>query len=1034
VASGYLNDPDFTQLRFVENPFGGSEKMYRSGDRGMWTENGDIVFLGRIDNQLKINGFRIDTTEIERAMLSHRFVRNACIAVDESGREKQLVAFVELRNELELVPSLGEYGVYDSFIYRAMASDPMRVSGYRAALAGNVEGQIGIDLGAGPQAPLARHTIDAGAEKVYAVEVDPDTASKAKEFLERAGLSDRIIVINNDIRDLQLPDKPDFCVSALAGNIASSDGCITLISAARSVLPKGIRFFPNKYHTLIAAVDFSRLPLQHGFDEMYSHYAEEVFKQAGNEFDLRLCVKNFDERHLISTSAVCETIDYEGELKANDETSVVLRVTKAGVFDGVLCWLNAISNGKVIIDSISKTHHLPVFIPLTTPVQVSEGDRIGLVFKRQVSSDDIHPDYLITGSVSSQDRQIEFEAASYHHSRKLFRSNKYHRAIINENGKIGVIERPSERAVHEYLKESLPVYMVPSAIVKVDEIPLTIVKKIDKQKLLNIFHEKKTNEVNYVRPVTRLEHLCAEIWQSVLGKEQIGLTDDFFYHGGDSIKVIQVASRLRVHGYQVEVRNLFEKSILADFVAALQPINQATTTDGDVSGPYLPTPVQKEIFGRRRSEPNHYNQAIMVRCEERVEEAMISAVFRKLLQHHDALRTVVSLNTDRLEPLIKAEMDVVVETFDYRGGDDQVPRSKLDELQASIDTTNGPLIRLALFKMNEGDQLLIFCHHFIIDSVSWMILMQDIITLINQFSSGQALALPPKTTSFKTWAQALDEYSRSSSVANNSKYWREMLMQGSHTIPVVQDAEKFYSKSTTISISLDNNDTERLTREANKTFRTQTNELILTALGIALNQRFGSDRVLVMIESHGRIDNLPGVDLTRTVGWFTSFYPVPLVCRAIDREGEYITSVCNTLRGVPNLGVDYGILSQNGALPPHKDRIQISFNFLGELDENFRDPRFKTIRSYLGALQGKKWEREFALDVSGLIANGKLSINFTFNEQQINRSTIEALGLEFKKALSQVTEFCCSYDQSIVPVNGMTYNQLSEKDLKSLFD
>ncbi|GAG52320.1 unnamed protein product, partial [marine sediment metagenome] len=222
--------------------------------------------------------------------------------------ERELMAYFTRKEKVELWPSIAEFFVYDDVVYRSMSEDEIRNKHYKASLNKFLKGKRVVEIGPGPDAVLSRFCIEAGAEKVYAVEILKETYEKAKDRIESLGLEDKIILINGDITETALPEKVDYCVSEIVGSIGGSEGAARLINKARRFLHDPSCMIPRRSLTKIAAISLSEDDLDYSFSELAGHYVDKIFDQAGHKFDFRICLKNLSLEKIISTSDVFEDL------------------------------------------------------------------------------------------------------------------------------------------------------------------------------------------------------------------------------------------------------------------------------------------------------------------------------------------------------------------------------------------------------------------------------------------------------------------------------------------------------------------------------------------------------------------------------------------------------------------------------------------------------------------------------------------------------------------------------------------------------
>ncbi|HEX4414249.1 MAG TPA: amino acid adenylation domain-containing protein, partial [Lacipirellulaceae bacterium] len=319
VAAGYLNDVELTAARFISDPFDmrPGTRLYRTGDRARWRTDGNLEFLGRTDEQIKIHGFRIEPGEIESALRVCAGVEDAVVVTraDTANGGLQLVAYIVARDRspIELWPSVGEYPIYDELLYFAMTSDEPRNRAYRAAIERTVPGRTVVEIGTGADAILARFCVEAGAKRVYAIEKSEQAFQAARRRIADMGLTERVIVLHGDSAEVELPELVDVCVSEIIGTIGSSEGAAAILNDARRFLKPGGVMVPDRCVTHIAAVS---LPEDSwagaGFSPTSADYLERVFQSIGHRFDVRMCLKHFEGNALISDSATFEDLNFAG--------------------------------------------------------------------------------------------------------------------------------------------------------------------------------------------------------------------------------------------------------------------------------------------------------------------------------------------------------------------------------------------------------------------------------------------------------------------------------------------------------------------------------------------------------------------------------------------------------------------------------------------------------------------------------------------------------------------------------------------------
>ncbi|MGG1674101.1 amino acid adenylation domain-containing protein, partial [Paenibacillus sp. NRS-1783] len=595
------------------------------------------------------------------------------------------------------------------------------------------------------------------------------------------------------------------------------------------------------------------------------------------------------------------------------------------------------------------------------------------------------------------------------------------------------------------LGEELPNYMVPSYFIQLEQMPLTPNGKIDR-KALPAPEGSLQSGADYVEPRTALEQTLVSIWQAVLGAKRVGILDNFFDLGGDSIKAIQVSSRLLQAGYKLEMKDLFQYPSVSLLSGHVHKVSR-TADQRAVSGAVKLTPIQQWFFGQFVAEPHYFNQSVMLYREQGFDEAALHQTVTKVTEHHDALRMVFrqteqgyeawnhGLNEGKLYSL-----DVV----DLTGVDDAADvvraiEEKANAIQSSIRLDEGPLVKLGLFHCTDGDHLLIAIHHLVVDGISWRIIFEDFATGYEQAVRGEAIRLPYKTDSFSVWAERLSQYANSSAIENERDYWQHLAQMETASLPKDQEsAEGQHSlirDSEIVTVAWSEQETRLLLQEAHRAYNTEVNDLLLTALGTALYNWSGQERVLVNLEGHGREAIVPDIDITRTVGWFTSQYPLLLDVDGKAEVGQRIKRVKEDLRHVPHKGIGYGILkymSRDDANPSLSLQPEISFNYLGQFDQDLENGDI-TLSSHTGGEpMSDNTALEHPLNVNGMITAGVLTLEIRYDSKVYHQQNVEKFTQLLQESLQEVIVHCASKERSELTPSDVLFKGLTLEQLEQL--
>ncbi|SDD79109.1 non-ribosomal peptide synthase domain TIGR01720/amino acid adenylation domain-containing protein [Paenibacillus sp. CF095] len=591
-----------------------------------------------------------------------------------------------------------------------------------------------------------------------------------------------------------------------------------------------------------------------------------------------------------------------------------------------------------------------------------------------------------------------------------------------------------------HLDAVLPSHMVPSRIMRLDQLPLTPNGKIDR-KALPVPEGSIRAEAAYTAPRTPAEKALALVWQSVLGVDQVGTMDNFFALGGDSIKALQVSSRLLQTGYKLVMKDLFHYPTISALSLRLQNAER-TASQSEVTGEVILTPIQRWFFEQNPADVHHSNQAIMQFSKQGFDEKALRQAVGQLIVHHDALRAVyrqtengyTAWNRGAGENEVLFDLEVV----DFKGASDvkEAVEAKANDIQASIDLENGPLVKLGLFRCDDGDHLLIAIHHLVVDGVSWRILLEDFAAAYEQALQGQPIRLPLKTDSFQTWAKQLADHANGPAMESEREYWQHIEQMTYEPLP--KDFEQGRSKlkdSGLVTVRWTADETEQLLKQAHRAYHTEMNDLLLTALGLSVQAWSSQERVLVNLEGHGREELLPDVDITRTVGWFTSQFPVVLKLGHAQALGHQVKQVKENLRRIPNKGIGYGIQRYLSAPRDGESFVlepEISFNYLGQFDQDYESSGSQPSPFSPGSDSSPNAVMDYVLDINGMVSEGVLELTIRYGETQYQRETVERLGTLLQSSLREVISHCVSKERPELTPSDVLLQDMTVEELEQL--
>ncbi|MED2926253.1 amino acid adenylation domain-containing protein, partial [Bacillus thuringiensis] len=596
-------------------------------------------------------------------------------------------------------------------------------------------------------------------------------------------------------------------------------------------------------------------------------------------------------------------------------------------------------------------------------------------------------------------------------------------------------------SLREKLTQILPAYMIPSFIIQIDQLPLTPNGKIDREALTKI-KEIKQSDVNYEAPRTDVEEVLVRVWTEVLQIEHVGISDNYYELGGDSIKAILIVSRLQKYNLSLEVQDILQHPKIKEVSKYVKKYN-SEINQGPVEGKAELSPIQNWFFENDFSHVNHFNQAFMFHIKEGINEKILIKTFENIIKHHDVFRMiyvkekgVMGQENRGLEAIKDA---FTLDTYDLNSDKDYINTIDMlvNQIQQGMDLESGVLIKLGLFKTIDGDYLFISVHHMIIDGVSWRILLEDLEQTYRFMENAKEVIMPKKTTSYKEWTRKLVEFANGEKIKKELDYWIDVEKTEVAEIPRdFNKSESTFGESKTITINITKELTEKLLRKANAAYHTQINDLLLCSLAMAIEAWSGNNKILISLEGHGRENLLKDVSIDRTIGWFTSLYPVILDMKHSEDISYCIKKTKEHLRRIPNKGVGYGILKYLTA-PGNKKNIhfklkpEIGFNYLGEFTQHNQEIFcYSELSSGTSvSLSNKKLN---PIEINGLVINGQLKLEFNYSTKEFKDETIEKLTELYINKLVGIIEHCENKEYPEKTPSDYGDKELSIEDLNKI--
>ncbi|WP_437759619.1 amino acid adenylation domain-containing protein [Sorangium sp. So ce1389] len=1062
LARGYLRRPGLTAERFVPDPFSREpgRRMYRTGDVVRYRSDGSLAFLGRADHQVKVRGARIELGEIEATLRQHPSVAEAAVAMRQSAAgQPQLVAYVvpgagrvleRIRRERELCVSPAWFD--------ALRAELPRVREVRVCLKHSPHDN-----------EMTRYRYDVVLFCDEAPADDEAGAAVPGERLDRAACeallaSTRRRALVTGIPNAHL-DPAGTLTPADVAAAAARHGCAVQTRPSAD---------PTRFDALIArdaagvALGLPPVPApagaplinvpapvaargdgaaggrepQAGGDEGAGRDAHverwaHVFDAAYGDDDLPGDAP-LDFRGWKS-SATGDELPVEHMVAWLDETAERLaslrpeRVVEIGCGTGLLVQR---------LSPLCRDY-------LATDISARAVDRVArLAARRGLSHVSVvrqpahalagvaerRPDLIVLNSVvqyfpgEAYLRDVlraAVEAAApggrvfVGDVRSFDALPVFHAAVARAGAGGAPVPPDLAEDLRGFLAERLPTYMLPAAFVQLEALPLGPGGKLDRRALPSPSLDPAQAEAR-VAPRNQIEAALAEIWAEVLGVDAVGVNDNFFGRGGDSLLGIQVVARATERGLSVSPRQLFEHQTVARLAAAITrgaTSASASSAEEDPAGPVPLTPIQRWFFEQAFHGQDQWNQARLLETDEALEPALVERALAHVVRQHDALRMrfVADGGGVRQE---EEDPDGAV-AFTHRDLADlpdaergpAVERAATD-LQSRLNISTGPLVRAALFTFGGAapSRLLLLAHHLVIDTASWWIVLEDLQTAYAQLRAGEPVRLPPRTSSFRRWAHRLAAYAQSDELARELERWSAPIDGPPARVPVDSpEGSNTEGDARSVLVALDAEETRRL-REVQRTRGAQLAEVLVTALAQVLADWTGNPGWWLDLEGHGREDLFADVSLLRTVGWFTTTYPVFVSVEGARALPEALQQVRGQLRRVPGRGFGHGALRYLCAREGVRERLaarprpEVMFNYLGQFDPIVsRSSLFRLADGSYGDARHPQARRSYRLEINAFVMGGRLQISWRYSPALHRTETVTALAGAFLAALRSLT-------------------------------
>jgi non-ribosomal peptide synthase protein (TIGR01720 family) len=546
-----------------------------------------------------------------------------------------------------------------------------------------------------------------------------------------------------------------------------------------------------------------------------------------------------------------------------------------------------------------------------------------------------------------------------------------------------------------------------------------------------------------VSPETESERNLATIWRAVLRCDDVLASDSFLGLGGNSITSLQVVAKAAAIGIQVTARQVIEATNLRELASIASAVDeQVVELDSDIAvGQVALTPIQRWFFSQDFTEPHRWDQAVVVDLITRLDPDLLNAAIQAVVTHHDVLRSRFLRDDDGWTQVVGSVAAAAVHTISIRDSDDGHLDKAIAVAAQSIDITSGPLVAAVLLNCDGvgTSRLLLAVHHLVVDGVSMRILLEDLDTAYRSLRDGAAVSLPRRTSSFRSWSRELQRFAEGDELAEELPHWTADLSQDDPMRGCEHPAESNLQRDCEVlSVELDASVSRKILRDIPRHGAFSVECLLIAGLAIAWQRERGVTTLALDLEGHGREPISSTLDLSRTVGWFTSIYPVRLTVPDSLDLVETLASVAGTLDGVPSRGLGYGVLrylSSHGTGLSRHGSPSISFNYLG----NFAGPtdKFHVLGSLAQlpmVLKSKFAQRAYVLEVAAADVDGRLLINWEYASGVLRSDVASGLFARHVAAIGELVETALTLPASSRRANKFELAHISADELAAIRD
>ncbi len=1000
LAQGYWGRKDLTEQRFVSNPFIKGKRMYRTGDLARFRMDGVMEFLGRSDQQIKINGVRIELAEIEQAILSHPEVEQCVLQIIQPQPLTANPPTIRHCNRCGIPANFpdivfDEQGVchicreFEQYSRKAQVyfktMDDLAAIFKQVKAEAQGEYDCLVLLSGGKDSTYALAQVVAMGMKALAFTLDNGfIADKAKVNIQRVCEE-----LGVDHVFGRTPAMNQVFVDSLERHSNVCQGCFKVIytlsmqlALERNIacivtgLSRGQFFETRLTPELFKDGRFNA----DAIDQMVAD-ARKAYHRVDDAVAQLMDVSAFDD------DAIFEKIQFVDFYRYCD-------VDLAAMLDYLnskLPWIRPEDTGRstnCLINDVGIHVHKQKQGFHNYALPYSWDVRLG-VKQRDEAMEELDDDIEV-GKVYQILNEIQYRDQDFFADPGGKRLAAYYTSQ----------SELTSRSLKDWLSQRLPWAMTPSFLTRMEGIPLTDNGKPDLSALPDPLEKHRDVEEAYCEPSNAIETRLSEIWRSTLNIERVGIHDNYFDLGGDSIIAIQIVVKANDLGIQLKPNHLFQHQTVAELAAnvEIKPSYKAPLLEFK-SGIYPLTPIQKWFFSQQLASPNQFNQSVLLNINSNVSEGQLADALNAVIAKHRVLTLKFERQgEDWRQHLPEHYPAVEISTIHINNDDQQCGYEH--QIQQSLDIEQGKLVAAVLWvDENQRSRLLLVIHHLVIDAVSWQSLLADLDTACKQLLSGRAIQLPATGSHWGDWVEAVSTQQANIKRRDNvNDDWRQPSLFHSMALPEQQVREasrRLYTERFSAYL------TQQLIDKGLRHWNMPMHEILLSALAITLAEFSRNNRLTIHIESHGREHD--ALDLTRSIGWFTALYPLTLTIDSPPVSAQALKALKSQMDAVPGLGGEYGLLNYADNHYPQQYG-SVLFNYLGRTDKLLAEDNMFQFARPLQLYRGADNRFCFSLEVNARLSQEGLLIDFGYSDQMFSREQISQLSGRLKSFMQQIID------------------------------